>query len=102
MEFLKIAKSIFNRFEWYLLKLKKFWVGLSRERKRGMRGCNIKISSEPYWKSFINQHQNYARTSVFYTGSGIIFTGTSTILMLVYESFPREKMSLMTCHYKNR
>ena len=41
-----------------------------------------------YWKSFINQYQNYTRNSMFYTGSGKIFSDSSIILILVYEVFP--------------
>ena len=49
----------------------------------------VLIRSQPYWKSFINQCQNYARTSKIYPGSGIFFTGSSIILILVYETnFP--------------
>ena len=46
-----------------------------------------------YWKSFINEYQNYTRTSMFYTDSGIFFTGSNIILILVFETiFPiREK-----------
>ena len=40
-----------------------------------------------YWKSFIKQYQNYTRISMFYTGFGIIFTGSSTVLILVIHFF---------------
>ena len=46
-------------------------------------------SWQPNWKNFINQYQNYTRTYMFLlVGSGIIFTGSSIILVLVYEIFP--------------
>ena len=39
---------------------------------------------DPYWKKFINEYQNYTRTSMFYTGSDIFLTGARIILMLGY------------------
>ena len=47
--------------------------------------------------SFINQYQNYTRTSMFYTGSGIIFTGSSIILILAYEILPIGESAFFYC-----
>ena len=44
----------------------------------------------PYWKNFINQHQNNARTSKKYTRTSI--KHTDIILILVYETFPIGKV----------